>query len=141
MSSSFRALTMLTEDEQAFRDAIREFAENEIRPLVSQMDHDAKMSPELVQKLFAMGLMGIETPEKFGGAGSTFTMACLAVEELGRVDASVSVLVDVQNTLVTNAVLKWATDKQKDKYLPQLAQKWVGAYALSEVAQAQMPLP
>jgi butyryl-CoA dehydrogenase len=132
MATQFRALTMLTEDEQAFRDAIREFAEHEIRPIVSRMDHDAKMDTGLVKKLFEMGLMGIETPEKFGGAGSTFTMACLAVEELGRVDASVSVLVDVQNTLVTNAFLKWATDKQKDKYLPLLAQKWVGAYALSE---------
>lgn len=132
MSSTFRALTMLTEDELAFKDAVREFAESEIRPLVSQMDHDAKMAPALIEKLFSMGLMGIETPEKFGGAASSFTMACLAVEEIGRVDGSVSVLVDVQNTLVTNAMLKWATDKQKDKYMPLLAQKWVGAYALSE---------
>lgn len=132
MSSEFRPLTMLTEDEVAFRDAIRAFAESEIRPLVSQMDHDAKMNPDLIKKLFEMGLMGIESPEKFGGAGSTFTMACIAVEEIARVDGSVSVLVDVQNTLVTNAMLKWASDKQKDKYLPLLAQKWVGAYALSE---------
>jgi len=132
MASEFRALTMLTEDELAFRDAVRDFAENEIRPHVGRMDHDAKMDATLIQKLFEMGLMGIETPEKFGGAGSTFMMACLAVEELGRVDASVSVLVDVQNTLVTNAFLKWATEKQKDKYLPMLAQKAVGAYALSE---------
>lgn len=132
MSSNFRALTMLTEDELAFRDAVREFAENEIRPLVTSMDHDAKMDKELINKLFSMGLMGIESPEKFGGAGSSFTMACLAVEELGRVDGSVSVLVDVQNTLVTNAMLRWTNEKQKDKYLPMLAQKWVGAYALSE---------
>jgi alkylation response protein AidB-like acyl-CoA dehydrogenase len=132
MSTTFRALTMLTDDEVAFRDAVRDFAENEIRPLVNEMDHHAKMDPGLVQKLFTMGLMGIETPEKYGGAGSTFTMACLAVEEIGRVDGSVSVLVDVQNTLVTNAMIKWASDKQKDKYLPLLAQKWVGAYALSE---------
>ena len=132
MSSEFRPLTMLTEDELAFQGAIREFAEAEIRPLVSQMDHDAKMNPDLIKKLFEMGLMGIESPDKFGGAGSTFTMACIAVEEIARVDGSVSVLVDVQNTLVTNAMIKWATDKQKDKYLPLLAQKWVGAYALSE---------
>lgn len=132
MSTDFRALTMLTDDEIAFRDAIREFAENEIKPLVHQMDHNAKMDSGLIQKLFSMGLMGIETPEKFGGAGSSFTMACLAVEEIGRVDGSVSVLVDVQNTLVTNAMLRWANDKQKDKYLPLLAQKLVGAYALSE---------
>ncbi|MCB0350813.1 MAG: acyl-CoA dehydrogenase [Bdellovibrionales bacterium] len=132
MSSEFRPLTMLTEDELAFQGAIREFAEAEIRPLVSQMDHDAKMNPDLIKKLFEMGLIGIESPDKFGGAGSTFTMACIAVEEIARVDGSVSVLVDVQNTLVTNAMIKWATDKQKDKYLPLLAQKWVGAYALSE---------
>lgn len=130
--SEIQPLTVLTEDENAFREAIREFAEGEIRPLVSQMDEEAKMSPDLVKKLFEMGLMGIETPEKFGGAGSTFTMACLAVEEIGRVDGSVSVLVDVQNTLVTNAILKWATEAQKEKYLPKMAQEWVGAYALSE---------
>lgn len=132
MSSDFRALTMLTDDENAFREAVREFAEAEIKPLVSQMDHDAQMNKELLPKLFQMGLMGIETPEKYGGAGSTFTMACLAVEELGRVDGSVSVLVDVQNTLVTNAFLRWGNEKQKEKYLPLLASKWVGSYALSE---------
>ncbi len=132
MSSDFRALTQFTEDEVAFREAVREFAEAEIKPLVHKMDAEAKMDLDLLPKLFAMGLMGIETPEKFGGAGSTFTMACLAIEELGRVDGSVSVMVDVQNTLVTNAIIKWATDKQKDKYLPLMAQKWLGAYALSE---------
>jgi alkylation response protein AidB-like acyl-CoA dehydrogenase len=125
-------LTILSDDEKAFREAVREFAENEIKPLVQKMDHDAKMDTQLIPKLFAMGLMGIETPEKFGGAGSSFMMACLAVEEIGRVDGSVSVMVDVQNTLVTNAMIKWANDKQKDKYLPLLAQKWIGAYALSE---------
>lgn len=132
MTTTFRPLTQLTDDEIAFKEAVREFAENEIRPLVSQMDHDAKMSSALIEKLFSMGLMGIETPEKFGGTGASFTTACLAIEEVGRVDGSVSVLVDVQNTLVTNALLKRGTDKQKDKYLPLLAQKWVGAYALSE---------
>ena len=131
-ANKMNPLTVLTEDEIAFKEAIREFAENEIRPLVTKMDHDAQMDHTLVKKLFEMGLMGIETPEKWGGAGSTFMMACLAVEELGRVDGSVSVMVDVQNTLVTNAFLKWASDKQKDKYLPMLAQKWVGAYCLSE---------
>ncbi len=130
--SSRHALTILSEDESAFKDAIRDFAEAEIKPLVTEMDEHAKMKPELVQKLFEMGLMGIETPEKYGGAGSTFTMACMAVEELGRIDGSVSVLVDVQNTLVTNAILKWGTDAQKDFYLPKMASQWVGAYALSE---------
>lgn len=126
------ALTMLSEDEQAFRDAVRAFAETEIKPQVTHMDEKAEMNPALVQKLFEMGLMGIETPEKYGGSGSTFTMACLAVEELGRVDGSVSVLVDVQNTLTTNAFLKWGTEAQKEKYLGKMATQWVGAYALSE---------
>jgi len=126
------ALTQWNEDESTFRSAIREFAESEIKPKVHEMDKNQQMDPGLVKQLFQMGLMGIETPEKFGGAGSSFTMACLAVEELGRVDGSVSVLVDVQNTLVTNAFLKWGTDGIKEKYLPRLAQESVGAYALSE---------
>lgn len=126
------ALTMLSEDELAFRDAVRAFAESEIKPLVTQMDEKAQMDPSVIRKLFEMGLMGIETPEQYGGAGSTFTMACLAVEEIGRVDGSVSVLVDVQNTLTTNAFLKWGTEAQKEKYLSKMASEWVGAYALSE---------
>lgn len=126
------ALTILSDDETAFRDAVRAFAESEIKPLVTHMDEKAEMDPGLIKKLFEMGLMGIETPEKWGGAGSTFTMACLAVEELGRVDGSVSVLVDVQNTLTTNAFLKWGTEAQKEKYLGKMASEWVGAYALSE---------
>ena len=131
-STGHSALTKLSEDESAFRDAVRSFAESEIKPIVTAMDEKAEMSSDLVKKLFEMGLMGIETPEKYGGAGSTFTMACLAVEELGRVDGSVSVLVDVQNTLVTNAFLRWGTEAQKEKYLPKMATEWVGAYALSE---------
>ncbi|WP_415061445.1 acyl-CoA dehydrogenase [Bdellovibrio sp.] len=126
------ALTMLSEDETAFRDAVRAFAESEIKPHVTHMDEKAELNPEILKKLFEMGLMGIETPEKWGGAGSTFTMACLAVEEIGRVDGSVSVLVDVQNTLTTNAFLKWGTEAQKEKYLGKMASEWVGAYALSE---------
>ncbi len=130
--SSRPALTSLSEDENAFKSAIRDFAESEIKPLVTEMDEHAKMNPDLIKKLFEMGLMGIETPEKYGGAGSTFTMACMAVEEIGRIDGSVSVLVDVQNTLVTNAILKWGNDSQKENYLPKMATSWVGAYALSE---------
>jgi butyryl-CoA dehydrogenase len=126
------ALTILSEDEMAFKEAVRDFAENEIKPHVTHMDEQAQMNPDIVKKLFEMGLMGIETPENFGGAGASFTMACLAVEELGRVDGSVSVLLDVQNTLVTNALLKWANPAQKEKYLPRMAKEWVGAYALSE---------
>ncbi len=132
MSDTMNALTILSEDEQAFREAIRQFAEGEIKPLVTKMDEDAQMDSGLIKQCFEMGLMGIETPEEYGGAGGSFTMACLAVEELGRVDGSVSVMVDVQNTLVTNAFLKWASEAQKKKYLPKLASEWMGAYALSE---------
>lgn len=132
MSHTQPAITMFSEDEIAFRDAVRSFAENEIKPHVTEMDEKAEMRPDIVKKLFEMGLMGIESPEKFGGAGSSLTMACLAVEELGRVDGSVSVLLDVQNTLVTNAFLKWGSEAIKEKYLPKLATEWVGAYALSE---------
>lgn len=132
MSDHRPALTTLSDDEKAFRDAIREFSEGEIKPLVTQMDHDALMDKGLIKKLFEMGVMGIETPEEHGGAGGSFTLACLAIEELGRVDASVSVLVDVQNTLVTNALLNWGNEAQKKKYLPMLAREVIGAYALSE---------
>ncbi len=125
-------LTLLSEDESAFREAVRAFAESEIKPLVTQMDADAQMPESLIKKFFEMGLMAIETPEKWGGSGSTFTMACLAVEELGRVDGSVSVLVDVQNTLTTNAFLKWGSPYLQEKYLPRLAKDSIGAYALSE---------
>lgn len=133
MSENARpALTMFSADEQAFREAVRDFAENEIKPHVQHMDEKAEMRPELVAKLFEMGLMGVESPEKYGGTGSSFTMACVAVEEIARVDGSVSVLMDVQNTLVTNALLRWGTDAQKEKYLTRMAKNWVGAYALSE---------
>jgi butyryl-CoA dehydrogenase len=132
MSESLNALTLLTDEEQAFREAVRQFAEGEIKPKVTKMDEEAKMDPGLIKQYFEMGLMGVETPEEYGGAGGSFMMACLAVEELGRVDGSVSVMVDVQNTLVTNAFLKWASEDQKKKYLPKLASEWVGAYALSE---------
>jgi butyryl-CoA dehydrogenase len=126
------ALTTLKEEEIAFRDAVRQFAESEIKPLVTEMDEHAKMNKDLLKKLFEMGLMGIETPEKYGGAGGSFMMACLGVEEIARVDGSVSVLMDVQNTLCTNALLKWATEAQKEKYLPRMSKDWIGAYALSE---------
>lgn len=125
-------LTTLSEDEAAFKMAVREFAEGEIKPLVTKMDEHAELDSSLLPKLFEMGLMGIESPEQYGGAGGSFFMACLAIEELGRVDGSVSVLVDVQNTLVTNAFLRWGSEAMKAKYLPKLAREWVGAYALSE---------
>jgi alkylation response protein AidB-like acyl-CoA dehydrogenase len=126
------ALTTLSEDELAFRDAVRTFAEAEIKPLVAKMDEAAQIESSLLPKLFEMGLMGVESPEKYGGAGGTFTMACLAVEELARIDGSISVLMDVQNTLVTNAFLRFGSEAIRSKYLPKLAREWVGAYCLSE---------
>jgi len=127
-----RPLTTLSEDEQMFRASVREFAEGELRPRVAEMDEKAKLDPALLKQCFDVGLMGIETPDEFGGAGSSFFTAILAVEELSRVDASVGVLVDVQNTLVNNAFMRWGNQEQKAKYLPRLAADTVGAYALSE---------
>jgi alkylation response protein AidB-like acyl-CoA dehydrogenase len=127
-----RPLTTLSEDEQMFRDSVREFAEGEIRKRVEQMDEQGYLDPALIKQCFELGLMGIETPEEFGGAGGSFFQAILAVEELSRVDASVGVFVDVQNTLVNNAIIRWANPEQKKKYLTQLAAEKVGAYALSE---------
>lgn len=125
-------LTTLSEDEQMFRGSVREFAEGELRPRVEEMDEKGKLDPALIRQCFELGLMGIETPEEFGGAGASFFTAILAVEELSRVDGSVGVLVDVQNTLVNNALIRWGNAEQKNKYLPQLASEHVGAYALSE---------
>ena len=125
-------LTVLAEDELIFRDSVREFAEARVRPLVREMDEHAKISKTLIDQLFALGVMGIEVPEVYGGAGGRFFHSVLAVEELSRVDPSVGVLVDVQNTLVINAFLKWGTDDVKRRYLPKLAAGTVGAYALSE---------
>ncbi len=126
------ALTTLTEDEELFRSMVREFAEKEIGPHVATMDREMKIEPSLIPKFFELGLMGIEIPEEYGGAGSSFFMASLAVEEISRVDASMGVFMDVQNTLVNNAILRWANDDQKKRYLPRLATDTVGAYALSE---------
>jgi alkylation response protein AidB-like acyl-CoA dehydrogenase len=127
-------LTALTEEEELFRASVREFAEGEVRPKVEAMEHASKLDPDLIKQCFELGLMAIESPEEYGGAGSTIFNAILAIEELARVDASVSVFVDVHNTLVTNAFMRWANDDQKKKYLPQLAESKVGAYALSEAA-------
>ncbi|MDX6611962.1 MAG: hypothetical protein QOD75_1148 [Blastocatellia bacterium] len=115
-----------------FRESVREFAEGELRPRVESMDEQGKLDPALIEQCFQLGLMGIETPEEYGGAGGSFFNAITAVEELSRVDASVGVLVDVQNTLVNNALIRWGSAEQKKKYLPQLAASSVGAYALSE---------
>ena len=125
-------LTALTEEEELFRASVREFAEGEIRPKVEEMEHNGKLDADIIKQCFELGLMAIESPEEFGGAGSTIFNAIVAIEELARVDASVSVFVDVHNTLVTNAFMRWASEEQKKKYLPQLAEGKVGAYALSE---------
>jgi short/branched chain acyl-CoA dehydrogenase len=125
-------LTLLSEEEQMFQQSVRDFAVEKIRPLVNQMDHDAKMSTELIHAFFDLGIMGVEVPDQWGGAGSSFFTAVLVVEELSHVDASCGVLVDVQNTLVNNALLRWGNEDQKSKYLSMLTKDTVGAYALSE---------
>jgi alkylation response protein AidB-like acyl-CoA dehydrogenase len=130
--TAFPALTRLAEDEAIFRDSVYEFADREVRPLAREMDEHAKMSPDLIRKLFELGVMSVEIPESYGGAGGTFFHSVLAVESLSRVDPSVGVLVDVQNTLVINAVLRWGTDEIKRTYLPRLAASTIGAYGLSE---------
>jgi len=125
-------LTALTEDEVLFRDNIRQFADDKVRPLVREMDEKGVFDKDLIRQFFELGLMGIEIPEQYGGGAGTFFEAVLAVEEMSRVDASAGVVVDVQNTLVNNALLRWATEEQKKRYLPRMASEWVGAYALSE---------
>jgi len=125
-------LTTLSDDERLFQDSVYEFADREVRPLVRRMDEEAAMARGLIDRLFELGVMGIEVPDADGGAGGTFFHAVLAVEALSRVDPSIGVLVDVQNTLVVNALLRWGSEAQRREYLPRLAQKTVGAYALSE---------
>src|SRR5579884_2223355 len=126
------ALTSFTEDETLFRDNIRQFADEKVRPLVKEMDEKGVFEKNLIHEFFQLGLMGIEIPEEYGGSGAKFFEAILAVEELSRVDASAGVIVDVQNTLVNNALLRWGSEEQKKRYLPKMATETVGAYALSE---------
>jgi len=125
-------LTSLSDDELLFRGNVRQFAEEKVRPLAKQMDEAGVFDKSLIEQFFELGLMGIEIPEQYGGAGGSFFEAILAVEELSRADASAGVVVDVQNTLVANALLRWATPEQKKRYLPGIAARTVGAYALSE---------
>jgi alkylation response protein AidB-like acyl-CoA dehydrogenase len=122
----------LTEDEILFRDNIRQFSEEKIRPLVKAMDERSMFDPGLIAQFFQLGIMGIEIPEQYGGVGGKFFESILAVEELSRVDASAGVIVDVQNTLVNNALLRWGNEEQKKRYLPRMASRLCGAYALSE---------
>jgi alkylation response protein AidB-like acyl-CoA dehydrogenase len=128
------ALTDLRDEERLFFDTVSAFARERIAPLVREMDETAHFDPKLLPELFQLGVMGVEIPSEQGGAGSSFFNAVLAVQALARVDPSVAVLVDVQNTLVENALLRWGTADQKDRYCPKLASEWVGSYALSEAS-------
>ena len=128
------ALTQLSPDETLFRNTVRDFARSEIAPLVRSMDEEQKFEPELLRKLFQLGLMGVQVPEQYGGAAGTLFEAVLAVEEISAVDPAVGVLVDVQNTLVISALMRWASEVQKKEWLPKLAESLTGAYALSEAA-------
>jgi alkylation response protein AidB-like acyl-CoA dehydrogenase len=126
------AATTQSEDERLFSRSVYEFADREIRPRVRDMDEHAKIPPDLIKALFDLGVMGIEIPDKYDGGGATFFHAVLAVEALSRVDPSIGVFVDVQNTLCINAMMKWGTEEQRGRYCPDLASRMVGAYALSE---------
>ena len=126
------ALTSLSEEETMFQDSVREFAETEVKPHVQAMDEAAQFRPDLLPKFFDLGLMGIEVPEQFGGAGGGIFMSVLAIEELARVDASAAIYVDVQNTLVNNALLRWGSPEQQARYFPRLTTELLGAFALSE---------
>ncbi len=130
--TSIAPLTKLSEEEELFRDTVRDFAEGDVRPRVAAMEQAGAIDPALLAKCFELGLMGIEIPEQHGGAGGSLLMTVLAVEELSAVDASVAIFVDVQNTLVSNLLLKWASDDLRRRYLPRLATDLLGAYALSE---------
>jgi len=127
-------LTQLSEDEEAFREAVRTFAQGEIAPRARAMEEAGQYDADLLPKLFEMGLMGVDVPEAYGGAGGTFFQSVLAVEEVSRADAAVGVLVDVQNTLFNNALARLGTEAQKAAYLPRVASDTVAAYALSEAS-------
>ena len=128
------ALTQLSEDELMFRDTVRRFSAEQIAPIVRSMDESQQMDPQLIRKMAALGLLSIEIPEQYGGSAGTFFEAILAVEAISSVDPAVGVLVDVQNTLCINALVRWATEAQKQKYLTKLATNTIGAYALSEAS-------
>jgi alkylation response protein AidB-like acyl-CoA dehydrogenase len=131
-TESYPPLTALNEEESMLRDTVRQFAQQEIAPRVRAMDEAQKLDPEILRQLFELGLMAIEAPLEFGGAGASFFSAVLAVEEISKVDPAVAVIVDVQNTLAVNALVRWATPEQRSLWLPRMAQQTVCAYALSE---------
>ncbi len=126
------ALTTLSEEEQMFRDSVRQFAQERVRPLAKEMDEQGQFSMELIREFFQLGWMSIEVPEEYSGAGGSFFQCIVAIEELSAADPSAAVVVDVQNTLVNNALLHWGSPEQKQRFLPRLATEVVGAYALSE---------
>ena len=132
LSAARQPLTVLSDEEAMFRDAVAEFAAAEVRPRVQSMEREGKLDPALIHSAFEMGLMGVEVPEQYGGSGGSFLMVTLAVEEMSKVDASAAILVDVQNTLVNYPISRYGTDEQRARYLPQLTGSVVGAYALSE---------
>ena len=134
LATAPQALSILSEEETMFRDAVRDFAESEIRPHVHEMDEAAKFRPEIIARFFEMGLMGIEVPDALGGAGGNIFMATLAIEELARVDGSAAIYVDVHNTLVNNALLRWGSEEQKARLFPRMTTGLLGAFALSEPA-------
>ena len=134
LSTAPHPLTTLSEEETMFRDAVRDFAAAEVRPHVSEMDEAAKFHADIIPKFFEMGLMGIEVPEALGGSAGGIFLAVLAIEALAQVDASAAIYVDVHNTLVNNAILRWANDEQKQRYFPRLTSDMLGAFALSEPA-------
>ncbi|MEO8030816.1 MAG: acyl-CoA dehydrogenase [Gemmatimonadota bacterium] len=134
LSTPSLPLTLLSEEENLFRATVREFAETEIGPHVHEMDEAAQLRPELLPKMFELGLMGIDVPEQYGGAGGSFFLAVLAIEEMARVDASAAIYVDVHNTLVNNAMMRWGSDAQKSRFLPRMCTDLLGAFALSEPA-------
>ncbi|HEY2897603.1 MAG TPA: acyl-CoA dehydrogenase [Gemmatimonadaceae bacterium] len=132
ISVSHPALTTLSEEESAFRDAVAAFAEQEVRPRVQDMERAARIDPALIPALFELGLMGIEVADTYGGAAGSLMMVTLAVEEISRVDASAAIMVDVQNTLVNYPIARYGTDAQRKRFLPRLTSRTIGAYALSE---------
>jgi alkylation response protein AidB-like acyl-CoA dehydrogenase len=132
LTSAAPPLTVLSDEEMMFRDAVRDFAATEVAPHVAAMDESAQFKLDLLPRFFELGLMGIDVPEQFGGAGGSFFMAALAIEELARVDASAAIYVDVQNTLVNNCLSRWSNDEQKSRFLPRMTSDLLGAFALSE---------
>lgn len=132
VETSIRPLTWLTEEEQMFRSTVARFAKEQITPLVRHMDETSLLDKKLLRQLFDLGLLAVEIPEEFGGQGGSFFQSVLAIEEIAKVDPAVAVVVDVQNTLVINAILRWGTLEQKKRLFPNLAATYLGAYALSE---------